>query len=49
MLDFKDYIETAFYAESKWNIDNSYVNLTKTARGMPVTPGPAERADMYLL
>jgi mitochondrial distribution and morphology protein 10 len=34
MLDFKDYIERAFYASSKWNVNNAYFSLTRSAQGM---------------
>src|ERR1700753_1519373 len=33
MLDFMDYIQRAFFAASKWNIDNSYSSLNTTAEG----------------
>ncbi|KAK4546449.1 Mitochondrial distribution and morphology protein 10 [Oleoguttula mirabilis] len=31
MLEFMDYVQTAFLAQSRWNIDNSYASLTTTA------------------
>ena len=34
MLQFMDYVQTAFYARSKWNVDNSYSSLTSTTAGL---------------
>jgi distribution and morphology protein 10 len=31
MLDFMDYVQTAFYRKSRWNPDNSYASLTSTS------------------
>ena len=33
MLEFMDYIQHAFYNVSGWNFENSYSQLTATARG----------------
>jgi mitochondrial distribution and morphology protein 10 len=33
MLDFMDYIQRAFFAASKWNVDDSYSSLNSTAEG----------------
>ncbi|KAH6680565.1 mitochondrial distribution and morphology protein 10 [Halenospora varia] len=34
MLEFMDYIQNAFYNASHWNVENSYSQLTATARGL---------------
>ncbi|ORY03204.1 hypothetical protein BCR34DRAFT_492574 [Clohesyomyces aquaticus] len=34
MLDFMDHVQNAFYGASHWNVDNSYGNLTATARAL---------------
>ncbi|KAK5115875.1 Mitochondrial distribution and morphology protein 10 [Meristemomyces frigidus] len=34
MLEFMDYVQTAFLAQSRWNIDNSYASLTTTAHNL---------------
>ncbi|KAK5131995.1 Mitochondrial distribution and morphology protein 10 [Meristemomyces frigidus] len=34
MLEFMDYVQTAFHAQSRWNIDNSYAALTTTAQNL---------------
>ncbi|TKA23556.1 Mitochondrial distribution and morphology protein 10 [Salinomyces thailandicus] len=31
MLEFMDYVQAAFHAQSRWNVDNSYASLTTTA------------------
>ncbi|KAM3422909.1 Mitochondrial distribution and morphology protein 10 [Cercospora zeina] len=31
MLDFMDYVQTAFDRKSRWNLDNSYASLTTTS------------------
>ncbi|PPJ58602.1 hypothetical protein CBER1_03535 [Cercospora berteroae] len=31
MLNFMDYVQTAFYRKSRWNVDNSYASLTTTS------------------
>ena len=33
MLTYMDYVQQAFYKATNWNEDNSYANLTATARG----------------
>lgn len=33
MLPYMDYIQNAFYEATGWNQDNSYAQLTATARG----------------
>jgi distribution and morphology protein 10 len=33
MLPYMDYIQNAFYEATDWNQDNSYAQLTATARG----------------
>jgi hypothetical protein len=33
MLEFMDYVQHAFYIASNWNVENSYSQLTATARG----------------
>lgn len=33
MLEFMDYVQLAFYNASRWNYENSYSQLTATARG----------------
>jgi hypothetical protein len=33
MLEFMDYVQNAFYEASNWNLENSYSQLTATARG----------------
>lgn len=33
MLEFMDYVQHAFYNASYWNFENSYSQLTATARG----------------
>ena len=34
MLDFMDYVQTAFQAQVRWNPDNSYASLTTTAHNL---------------
>ncbi|KAL9534491.1 Mitochondrial distribution and morphology protein [Sphaerulina musiva] len=34
MLDFMDYVQTAFYRQSRWNVDNSYASLTTTSANL---------------
>ncbi|KAK4505631.1 hypothetical protein PRZ48_003595 [Zasmidium cellare] len=34
MLDFMDYVQTAFYRTSRWNLDNSYASLTTTSTNL---------------
>jgi Mitochondrial distribution and morphology protein 10 len=34
MLEFMDFVQHAFYKASNWNVENSYSNLTATARGL---------------
>lgn len=34
MLEFMDYVQAGFYAQSKWNVDNSYASLTTTAHNL---------------
>ena len=34
MLDFMDYVLTAFHTTSGWNVDNSYASLTTTATNL---------------
>jgi len=34
MLEFMDYVQTAFHAQSRWNIDNSYASLTTSAHNL---------------
>lgn len=33
MLEFMDYVQFAFYNATKWNYENSYSQLTATAKG----------------
>jgi len=40
MLDFMDYIQRAFLAASKWNLDNSYSSLNSTAEAILDFPTP---------
>lgn len=40
MLAYMDYVQNAFYQATSWNPDNSYVNLTATARGINPPPSP---------
>jgi distribution and morphology protein 10 len=34
MLEFMDYVQSAFYAASRWNVDNSYASLTTTTNNL---------------
>ena len=34
MLEFMDYVQSAFYAASRWNVDNSYASLTNTTNNL---------------
>ncbi|WPG99838.1 Mitochondrial distribution and morphology protein 10 [Acrodontium crateriforme] len=34
MLEFMDHVRAAFYAQSAWNVDNSYASLTTTAHNL---------------
>jgi distribution and morphology protein 10 len=34
MLEFMDYVQSAFYSTSRWNVDNSYASLTTTAHNL---------------
>lgn len=34
MLQFMDYVQSAFLAQSRWNVDNSYASLTTTAHNL---------------
>ncbi|KAF2162205.1 hypothetical protein M409DRAFT_27582 [Zasmidium cellare ATCC 36951] len=34
MLDFMDYVQTAFHRTSRWNVDNSYASLTTTSTNL---------------
>ncbi|KAI5357695.1 Putative mitochondrial distribution and morphology protein [Septoria linicola] len=34
MLDFMDYVQTAFHRKSRWNVDNSYASLTTTSTNL---------------
>ncbi|TVY86132.1 Mitochondrial distribution and morphology protein, partial [Lachnellula willkommii] len=36
MLEFMDYVQHSFYKASNWNTENSYSQLTATARGSPL-------------
>jgi hypothetical protein len=36
MLEFMDYVQHAFYNASHWSFENSYSQLTATARGKQV-------------
>jgi mitochondrial distribution and morphology protein 10 len=36
MLEFMDYVQHAFYNASHWNFENSYSQLTATARGKQI-------------
>ncbi|MCJ1402017.1 Mitochondrial distribution and morphology protein 10 [Xylographa trunciseda] len=40
MLGFMDYVQQAFFTASHWNQDNSYGNLTATARALLDFPTP---------
>jgi hypothetical protein len=33
MLEFMDYVQHAFYNATRWNYENSYSQLTATAKG----------------
>lgn len=33
MLTYMDYVQNAFFGATSWNCDNSYTNITATARG----------------
>nr|POF14137.1 mitochondrial distribution and morphology protein 10 [Quercus suber] len=41
MLQFMDYVQAGFYAESRWNVDNSYASLTTTATNLLAFPIPS--------
>jgi len=42
MLEFMDYVQHSFYKVSHWNTENSYSQLTATARGkQTANPKPA--------
>ena len=45
MLEFMDYVQHAFYNASRWNYENSYSNLTATARGTKSAPAAVTLAD----
>jgi hypothetical protein len=34
MLEFMDFVQYTFYDASRWNYENSYSDLTATARGL---------------
>ncbi|KAI7716170.1 hypothetical protein KC322_g2708 [Hortaea werneckii] len=34
MLEFMDYVQAAFHAQSRWNVDNSYASLNTTAHNL---------------
>jgi distribution and morphology protein 10 len=34
MLEFMDYVQSAFFATSRWNTDNSYASLTATTQNL---------------
>ncbi|KAH0612584.1 uncharacterized protein H6S33_008964 [Morchella sextelata] len=40
MLPYMDYIQNAFYEATDWNQDNSYAQLTATARALLDFPTP---------
>ena len=40
MLEFMDYVQAAFHAQSRWNRDNSYASLTTTANNLLDFPIP---------
>ncbi|KAK0264342.1 Mitochondrial distribution and morphology protein 10 [Friedmanniomyces endolithicus] len=40
MLEFMDYVQAAFHAQSRWNRDNSYASLTITAHHLLDFPIP---------
>lgn len=40
MLEFMDYVQTAFHARTAWNPDNSYAALTRTADNLLAFPVP---------
>ncbi|KAK0352833.1 Mitochondrial distribution and morphology protein 10 [Friedmanniomyces endolithicus] len=40
MLEFMDYVQAAFHAQSRWNRDNSYASLTTTAHHLLDFPIP---------
>ncbi|KAG0125335.1 hypothetical protein HOY82DRAFT_493051 [Tuber indicum] len=40
MLTYMDYLQNAFYRATSWDPDNSYVNLTATARALLDFPTP---------
>ncbi|KAK3111681.1 Mitochondrial distribution and morphology protein 10 [Teratosphaeriaceae sp. CCFEE 6253] len=41
MLEFMDYVQAAFHAQSRWNCDNSYASLTTTAQHLLDFPIPS--------
>lgn len=47
MLEFMDYVQQAFYNASHWNLENSYSQLTATARGKQTIPRPLESSNIY--
>lgn len=34
MLEFMDYVQAAFFAHTRWNVDNSYASLTTTTNNL---------------
>ncbi|KAI7710851.1 hypothetical protein KC322_g4264, partial [Hortaea werneckii] len=34
MLEFMDYVQAAFHAQPRWNVDNSYASLNTTAHNL---------------